>query len=76
MHVARIKGVVKQYTYLGCISQAGVSIGLAVIVREHLPGEFGTLVYALLLARIAVNQIIGPILLRLALVKSREVGQD
>ena len=67
---AKLTGPFKQYGYLGFISQAGLSIGLAVIVRSELPGELGNLAYALLLGRIAVNQIIGPILLRISLVKS------
>lgn len=75
VHFAKITGPFKQYGYLGFISQAGLSIGLAVIVRSELPGELGNLAYALLLGRIAVNQIIGPILLRLSLVKSNETHQ-
>ena len=72
INAAKLSGTLKKYTSLGFISQAGLSIGLAIIVREELPGELGTLAYALLMARIAVNQIIGPILLRITLVKSGE----
>jgi len=57
----------------GYISQAGVALGMAIVVAEAFP-EWGGLFQAFVLAIIAVNQIIGPILLQKFLMKTGEVG--
>ena len=66
--------VERKHTWMGLISQAGVAIGLAAIVAEAYP-ERGAQVSALLLALIAVNETIGPVLFRRALGRAREVGE-
>jgi Kef-type K+ transport system membrane component KefB len=60
-----------RYTWMGLISQAGVAIGLAAIVAEAYP-TLGPQLRDLLLALIAINETIGPILFRRALLASRE----
>ncbi|MBU2488402.1 MAG: cation:proton antiporter [Proteobacteria bacterium] len=55
-------------TYL---TQAGVSIGLAQLACRQFP-EIGDLLTTIILAVIAINQIIGPIALKAALVRSGE----
>lgn len=59
----------RQYVWMGLVSQAGVAIGLAAIVAEAY-GEMGVYLRGLLLALIAVNETIGPILFRRALDRS------
>jgi Kef-type K+ transport system membrane component KefB len=64
-----------KYTWMGLVSQAGVAIGLATIVGEAY-GEMGGHIRTLLLALIAVNETVGPILFRRALVASGEVAGE
>lgn len=70
---AGVEGVERKRVWLGLISQAGVAIGLASIVVEAVPA-FGAELRTLLLALIAINQTIGPILFRRALLLSGELG--
>ncbi len=53
------------------ITQAGVSIGLAGLIPRRFP-EGGEILFTLLLAVIVINQIIGPIAFKTALVQSGE----
>jgi Kef-type K+ transport system membrane component KefB len=69
---ARLPGDVSRNLWLGLVSQAGVAIGLASVVAEVFP-TFGAELRTLLLALIALNQLVGPILFRRALVKAGEV---
>lgn len=64
---------VRKYAWMGLISQAGVAIGLSTIVAEAYP-EQGVAVATLLLALIAINETVGPILFRRALVSSGETS--
>ncbi|MDJ0763197.1 MAG: cation:proton antiporter [Myxococcota bacterium] len=51
---------------VGFITQAGVSLGLIKVVGDRLPG-FGLPLATLLVATIAINQLIGPVALKQAL---------
>jgi Kef-type K+ transport system membrane component KefB len=62
-----------RYVWMGLISQAGVAIGLASVVAEVYPAR-GAQIQTLFLAVLAINQTIGPILFRQALVRSGEVN--
>ncbi|HPQ70225.1 MAG TPA: cation:proton antiporter [bacterium] len=59
--------------WMGFIGQAGVTLSLALIIERIIP-DIGGQLSTLIIAAIAVNQIIGPILLRFALVRSGEAG--
>lgn len=62
---------VRRYGGLGFLSQAGVTLGLSIIVERNFPvwgADFKTIVIAI----IALNQLIGPVAFRFALVKSGE----
>lgn len=65
----------RRYTWMGLVSQAGVAIGLAAIVVEAYPG-MGTHLAALLLALVAINETLGPILFRRALERSGEIAAE
>ncbi len=60
---------------MGLISQAGVAIGLATIVAEAYP-EQGAVLGTLLLALIAVNETVGPVLFRRAIMASGEAEPE
>ncbi|MGD2216295.1 MAG: cation:proton antiporter [Gemmatimonadales bacterium] len=68
--------VIRQYSWMGFIAQAGVTLGLATIVRERFAGWGGDEVAAIVIAMIAVNQLIGPPLFRFALLRAGESNLD
>ncbi|HEX5970447.1 MAG TPA: hypothetical protein VFY85_00875, partial [Gemmatimonadaceae bacterium] len=75
---ARWAGVPSQtgnLVWMGLISQAGVAIGLATVIAEVYPTR-GAPIQTLFLATLAVNQIVGPILFRMALSKGGELGDE
>ena len=65
---------VQKYSWAGFISQAGVALGMAVIVENTFP-EWGSSFKAIILAVIALNQIAGPILLQNLLIRVNEAGR-
>ena len=58
----------------GLISQAGVTLGLTTIVAGEFAGV-GADIQTLMVAMIAIHEIIGPILFRSALAQAGEIGQ-
>ena len=59
---------------MGLVSQAGVTLGLAIIVATEFPG-WGVRLQALIVALIAMHEMVGPILFRAALLRAGEVGR-
>jgi hypothetical protein len=66
---------VKRYAWMGFLPQAGVTLGLASIVARKFP-DWGPEVKTIALAMIAMNQIVGPVAFRWALLRSGEAGRD
>lgn len=60
-------------TWLGFITQAGVSLGLLTEVVRRFP-EIGVPVQSILVASITFNQIIGPVAFKYALIKTGEAA--
>ena len=74
---ARLAGaepVVRRWIPLALLPQAGVSVGLAELLSRHFP-SWGGGARALVLAVVTLNLIVGPVLLRVALLRSGEVGK-
>ena len=69
---ARTTGPEGRLVWMGLVSQAGVAIGLATVVAQVYPNR-GAQIQTLFLAVIAINETLGPILFRQALVKSGEI---
>lgn len=65
---------VQRYGWLGFISQAGVAISLAAIVAERF-GQTGQTLSTLIIAAIALNELVGPILLSVGLSLAGEMGR-
>jgi Kef-type K+ transport system membrane component KefB len=65
---------VQRWAWAGFISQAGVALGMAIVVEHNFP-EWGSEFMALVLAVIAINQVIGPIFLQKLLFKVNETGK-
>jgi Kef-type K+ transport system membrane component KefB len=60
--------------WTGLISQAGVTLGLTSIVAGEFP-TWGVSMQTLVVAIIALHQLVGPVLFRSALVRAGEVGR-
>jgi Kef-type K+ transport system membrane component KefB len=75
---SRIAGddpVVRRWGFAGLVSQAGVALGIAQIVSREFP-QFGGGFRALAIATIALNEMIGPILFKLALDRAGETSRE
>lgn len=64
--------VIYKNTWLGFITQAGVSLGLLAEVVRRLP-EVGTAIQTILIATITLNQLIGPVAFKYALFRAGEI---
>ena len=65
---------VTQYGWTGLVPQAGLSLALVVVIRNSFP-SFGPAAAILLLSVVGVNQLVAPVLLRLSLTRTGEVGK-
>ena len=70
---AKAEEVVGRYTWMGLVSQAGVALGLATVASRAL-GDMGLRIHTMFLAMIAIHEIIGPVLFRMALARAGEIG--
>lgn len=59
--------------WMGLISQAGVTLGLSLLVAREFP-EWGTQFVAITTAVIIVHLLVGPVLLKVALTRAGEAG--
>lgn len=74
---ARLAGAeetVVRFSWTAFLAQAGISLGLAELVGERFP-EIGAPLKTLVLAVVAMNQIVGPILFKLSLQRAGETGR-
>ncbi len=58
----------------GLLSQSGIAIGLALLVKNHFPA-WGDGASACLLGAVMINELVGPVLFRRALLASGEAGR-
>ena len=65
---------VRRWAWMGLVSQAGVALGLATLIAERFPAV-GVGAQAAIVGIIAVNETVGPILFRQALVRAGEVRE-
>lgn len=71
---AGLADAASQTVWMGLVSQAGVTLGLATIVAQEQP-VWGGAMQTFVLALIALHQLIGPVLLKAALERAGEVGR-
>jgi len=69
--IAADRGPQRRLVWTGFIGQAGVSLGLAAIIRKSIP-EIGMMISDLIVGGIVINQLVGPLLFRWALLRSGE----
>jgi Kef-type K+ transport system membrane component KefB len=71
---ARLVGdppAIRRYAWMGFLAKAGVTLGIANIIRERFP-TWGIHVATVIIAMIAVNQLMGPPAFRWAIIKAGE----
>ena len=71
---AGIRREIGDLAWMGMISQAGVTLGLTLIVAGEYP-TWGITIQTLTLAMIAIHQLAGPVLFRAALGRAGEIGK-
>jgi Kef-type K+ transport system membrane component KefB len=64
----------RRWGWSGLVSQAGLALGLAVIISKEFP-SVGESFRALAVATVAVNEMIGPVLFKLALDRTGETSK-
>ena len=67
--------LVRKWGWSGLVSQAGLALGLAAVVSREYP-SFGAGFRALAIATVAINELVGPILFKLALDRSGETSAE
>jgi Kef-type K+ transport system membrane component KefB len=70
---ARVEPGPSRLVWMGLVSQAGVTLGLTLLLANEYP-SWGTRVQTLMVALIALHQLIGPVLFRAALARAGEIG--
>jgi hypothetical protein len=66
--------VLRKWAWSGLVSQAGLALGLSAIIAREFP-SFGVQFRALAIAAVAINEMVGPILFKLALDRSGETSR-
>jgi Kef-type K+ transport system membrane component KefB len=73
-HWASDPPVLRRWGWSGLVSQAGLTLGLSMIVAREFP-SFGTPFRALAIATVAINEMVGPVLFKLALDRTGETSR-
>jgi Kef-type K+ transport system membrane component KefB len=71
---ARVGPPADRLVWLGLVSQAGVTLGLVLIVAGEFP-DWGAAMQTLTVALIAIHQLVGPVLFKAGLVRAGEAGR-
>jgi trehalose-6-phosphate synthase/Kef-type K+ transport system membrane component KefB len=72
LRASGIDAATGKYVWTGLISQAGITLGLASIVAAEFPG-WGTQLQTLLVAMIALHEIVGPVFFRYGLARAGDL---
>jgi Kef-type K+ transport system membrane component KefB len=71
---AAAPNVVRKYAGLGLLPQAGLALALAILFVKTFP-SFGSAAAALVFGAVAINEMVAPVLYRVAVVRSGEAGR-
>jgi hypothetical protein len=71
--LARVEPEVRRYAWYGFLSQAGVTLALATLVARAFP-TWGAEIQVIIVAMIALHELIGPIGFQYALRRAGEAG--
>ena len=74
----RLSGIDREtgrYLWTGLISQAGITLGLAAVIAMEFP-TWGVRLQTLLVALIAIDELVGPALFRIGLARTGEIDRS
>ncbi len=76
-HISKAETNMKKYLGFGLLSQAGVAIGLAMIVQREFGvyGKLATVTITIITATTIIHEILGPVGVKYAVAKAGEIGQ-
>jgi Kef-type K+ transport system membrane component KefB len=74
VRVARVPDFPARLMWMGLVSQAGVTLGLAAIVAAEFP-QWGSVVQTVVVALTGLHVLTGPILFKAALARAGEIGR-
>ncbi|TFH01232.1 MAG: hypothetical protein E4H13_05455 [Calditrichales bacterium] len=66
--------LVRNISWMGYIGQAGIALGLGIIIEKNLPSDIGKYFFAILISTVVLNEMIGPVLLKYVFIKSGEAA--
>jgi Kef-type K+ transport system membrane component KefB len=72
--LAQDEPVIRRWGWAPLVSQAGLTLGLSAVVERAFP-SFGSGFRSLVVATVAINEVVGPILFKLALDRVGETGK-
>jgi Kef-type K+ transport system membrane component KefB len=72
--LAKDDPIIRRWGWAPLISQAGLTLGLSAVVETAFP-SFGSAFRSLVIATVAINEIIGPIVFKAVLERTGEVGK-
>ncbi len=72
-YLSQVEPMVQRYAWYGFVSQAGVTLALSTIVARTFPG-WGLEVQAIIIAMIAIHELLGPVGFQYALKRAGEIG--
>jgi Kef-type K+ transport system membrane component KefB len=73
-HVREVDPLVKRYTWVGLLPQAGLALALALLIQKSFP-TFGMDASVLLFGVVGLNEMVAPVILRMVLLRSGEAGR-
>jgi len=65
-----------KYSWMGFIGQAGIALGLSVVIEKSFPGPIGESIISIMIATIVINELIGPILFKYLIIKVNEANEE
>ncbi|HKY39448.1 MAG TPA: cation:proton antiporter [Polyangiaceae bacterium] len=68
--------VVRKWGWSSMVSQAGLALGLGVVVKNSFPGPIGDGFGSLVIAAVAINEMVGPVLFKMALDRTGETDRS
>lgn len=73
--IARDEPVLRRWGASGLVSQAGLTLGLSIVVAREFP-SIGAPFRALIIATVAMNEVFGPVLFKVALDRAGETSRQ
>jgi Kef-type K+ transport system membrane component KefB len=73
--MARDPPILRRWAWSGLVSQAGLTIGLSLVIAREFPA-IGTEFRSLVIATVAVNEMLGPVLFKFALDRAGETASN